>query len=87
MTLSAREISQLRQIVSIAEKLIAAADGRKPAGVRSKKPAISATRRRRSGKELAAFRKLLKSERKRGVPVAELAREHGISPAYIYMIK
>jgi hypothetical protein len=44
-------------------------------------------RRRRSGKELVAFKKLLKSERRRGVPVAELARQHGISSAYIYMIK
>ena len=36
--------------------------------------------------ELIAFRKMLKAERKRGVPVSKLAQEHGISPAYIYQI-
>ncbi|MEY3552734.1 MAG: hypothetical protein RL735_1082, partial [Pseudomonadota bacterium] len=35
----------------------------------------------------AAFRKMLLSERKRGTPVAELARKHGITTAYIYQLK
>ncbi len=42
---------------------------------------------RRSKKEAAALKRLLKSERKAGVPVAELAKKHGISPAYIYMLQ
>ena len=44
-------------------------------------------RKRRSKKEAAALKKLLKAERKAGVPVAELAKKHGISPAYIYMLQ
>ena len=30
------------------------------------------------------FRKALKSERKRGVPVTALARKYGVTTAYIY---
>jgi hypothetical protein len=44
------------------------------------------TRIRRSGKELAQFRRMLRDQRKKGIPVAELARQHGISSAYIYML-
>jgi len=36
--------------------------------------------------EAIALKKLLKAERKAGVPVAELAKKHGISTAYIYML-
>ena len=46
-----------------------------------------ATRTRRSKKETIALKKLLKAERKAGVPVAELAEKHGISTAYIYMLR
>lgn len=42
---------------------------------------------RRSKKEVAALKKLLKAERKAGVPVAELAAKHGVSGAYIYMLR
>ena len=35
----------------------------------------------------AVTKKLLKAERKAGVPVAELAEKHGISTAYIYMLR
>ena len=45
------------------------------------------TRTRRSKKEAMALKKLLKAERKAGVPVAELAEKHGISTAYIYMLR
>ncbi len=45
------------------------------------------TRTRRSKKEAIALKKLLKAERKAGVPVAELAAKHGISTAYIYMLR
>ena len=45
------------------------------------------TRTRRSKKDTIALKKLLKAERKAGVPVAELAEKHGISTAYIYMLK
>ncbi len=33
------------------------------------------------------MKKLLKAERKKGVSVAKLAELHGVSKAYIYMVK
>ena len=50
-------------------------------------PPSGGKRTRRSGKDLAAFRKMLKTERKKGTPVAELAKQHGISQAYIYQLR
>jgi hypothetical protein len=47
----------------------------------------SVSRIRRSKNEVLALKKLLKSERKAGVPVAELAAKHGVSSAYIYMLR
>jgi hypothetical protein len=44
-------------------------------------------RTRRSKKEVTALKKLLKAERMAGVPVAELAAKHGVSSAYIYMLR
>jgi hypothetical protein len=88
MPLSAKEITQLRKMITIAEKLIAAAPpprrGR-PAKTRLDIPSRP-KRIRRSGKDLVAFRKMLIAERKKGTPVAELARTHGISAAYIYQL-
>jgi hypothetical protein len=89
MSLSARELAQLRQIIKIAEQLIAKADTVKVSAKKdaAKSPPGAKTKRsRRSGKELVAFRKMLKAERKRGVSVAELAKTHGISSAYIYQL-
>jgi hypothetical protein len=87
MSLSPREASQLQKLIKIAQALLASADNvSTKAEPASRKPENS-KRLRRSGKELAAFQKLLKAERKRGVPVAEMARKHGISSAYIYMLK
>jgi hypothetical protein len=86
--MNGQERKKLRRIISIAEELIASSPkpqrGR-PAG--SSNGTEPTKRIRRSGKELVQFRKMLKAEQKRGVPVGELARKHGISPAYIYMIK
>jgi hypothetical protein len=85
MSLSKREISQLKKLVALAQGLIDKAEAT-PADQKTATP--SATKRiRRSGKELAAFKKMLKAERKRGVPAAELAKQHGISMAYIYTLK
>lgn len=89
MSLSTREIDRLRQIIKIAEQLIAKAEVVK-GPVKKDAAKLSAApkgkRSRRSGKELVAFRKMLKTERKRGVAVAELAKTHGISSAYIYQL-
>ena len=87
MSLSPREINQLRKIVQIAEKLIAkGAEPKEAAKPKAAKAAPAGKRMRRSGPALVAFRKMLKAERKRGVSVADLAKKHGISPAYIYQL-
>jgi hypothetical protein len=89
--MSAREISKLRRIIKIAEQLIALNPkprrGRPPSLVKGEAKSRSGSKRvRRTGSELVQFRRMLKSERKRGVSVSELARKHGISSAYIYML-
>jgi hypothetical protein len=85
--LSSNELAQLKKLVAIAEKLIANAEPPKRGRPKVGAKAPTNRRVRRSGKDLAAFRKMLKSERKKGVPVADLARDHGISAAYIYQLK
>jgi DNA-binding IscR family transcriptional regulator len=85
MSLSPHEIAELRKIVSIAEKILAKA----MAPMKRAKLATSTKPRknpRRKGRELVAFRKTVLAERKRGIPVAEIARKHGITPNYIYQI-
>lgn len=86
MSLSAQEIAKLRRIISLAEKMIA--NGQEAVSFRrgTASDENSGKRIRRTGQELARFRKMLKAERKKGVPVAELARKHGVSSAYIYML-
>ena len=92
MVLYARDVAILRQIISLAEKLIAetpkAKRGR-PAVHRTNfgNEAAKQKRVRRTGKELAKFRKTLKVERRKGVTVAELARKHNVSTAYIYGLR
>ena len=85
MSLSTQELSQLKKLVALAQGLIDTAEAA-PADQKTATP--SATKRiRRTGKELVAFRKMLKAERKRGVTAADLAKEHGVSMAYIYTLK
>lgn len=92
MALHASEVSKLRRIIALAEKLIAESPKPKrgrPAlsnGNGAEKKRANGKRIRRTGRELVQFRKMLKAERKRGVSVAELARKHNISPAYIYLL-
>ena len=73
---------KLRKIAASLEELATALESF-PAGNGKSAP----TRTRRSRKEAIALKKLLKAERKAGVPVAELAEKHGISTAYIYMLR
>ena len=85
--MNGQELNKLRRIISIAEKLIAASPKPKrgrPFGSTNKRK--TGKRIRRNGKELVQFRKMLKAQRKRGVPVADLARKYGISTAYIYTL-
>ena len=81
---------KLRKIAASLEELATAIEAMPAAGKKSF-PAgngkSAATRTRRSKKEAIALKKLLKAERKAGVPVAELAEKHGISTAYIYMLR
>ena len=70
---------KLRKIAASLEELATALESF-PAG----NGKSAATRTRRSRKEAIALKKLLKAERKAGVPVADLAKKHGISTAYIY---
>ena len=82
MVLTKSEIAKLNRIMKLAGQLVQ----------RSKVPSKpqrangKTTRTRRTGRELIAFRKMLKVERRKGIPVAALARKHGVSSAYIYML-
>ena len=79
---------KLRKLAASLEELATAleAQGNKPVS-NGKSGNTASTRMRRSKKEAAQLKKLLKAERKAGVPGAELARKHGISTAYIYMLQ
>lgn len=79
MSLTTKEAAQLRKIITLAEGLLADAGK-----ITSGKSAGGG--RRRSGKELEAFRKMLKQERKSGASVSALAKKHGVTPSYIYQI-
>ena len=61
-----------------------------PKAPKAPKPAApkkaAAKRTRRTGDELVAFRQMLSDERNGGMPVAALAKQHGVSTAYIYSI-
>ena len=87
MSFTVQDLSKLNRIIKLAEKLIEngfkrSANGRNGNAQR----ANGSTRKRRTGRELAQFRKMLKAERQKGIPVAEMARKHGISTAYIYLL-
>jgi hypothetical protein len=81
MSLSQRQMKQLEKIVALASNILTEAS---KSGASEKN--ASTKRIRRSGKELVAFRKMLKAERKKGVSVVELAKIHGVSTAYIYQL-
>jgi hypothetical protein len=86
MSLTNKEMTELKKIVARANELISNATGKVASTAKSSACRSIASGRRRTGKELEAFRKMLKAERKAGIPVAQLAKKHGISPAYIYQI-
>ena len=83
MSLTAKEVTELRKIVARAKELIVKAEG---ASVKPTSRRSTSVRVRRSGKDLVTFRRMLKAERKAGVPVAQLAKKHGVTPSYIYQI-
>lgn len=79
---------QLRKIISSLEQIATALEnqGSVPSGKRTNGKSAPG-RTRRTKKQVAELKKLLKAERKAGVPVAELAEQHGVSTAYIYMLR
>ena len=90
MATHVQQMARLKRIIILAEKLIAETPNPKTgrpakASARTKLPG-GKTRTRRTGKELIAFRKMLKAERSKGVSAAALAKKHGISQAYIYLL-
>jgi len=89
MALSKRQVSQLQKIVETVQAILAAEakQGSQPSKQKAASRApVGKTGSRRSGKELAAFRKALRVERKSGVPVAEIAKRHKVSKSYIYQL-
>ena len=86
MSLTAKEVAELKKIVARANELITKANGKEMTKVKSSARRSVSVKNRRSGKELESFKKMLKAERKAGVPVAQIAKKHGITPAYIYQM-
>ena len=82
MSKSATIAKKLRKMAASLEELATAIESFPAGNGKSASP-----RKRRSKKDAAALKKLLKAERKAGVPVAELAAKHGVSSAYIYMLR
>lgn len=80
MALTSKELKELETLLRRAQELL------KRATSSSNGKATTSTRIRRSGKDLIAFRKAIRAERKAGVPVAKIAQKHGVSPAYIYQL-
>ncbi len=84
MALSQKHEAQLLKIAAALQEIVTTAKDI-PAGANVSQYPL--TRTRRVGKELVEFRKLLKKERKAGVPVAELAAKHGVTSSYIYQLR
>ncbi len=85
MSLTTQQKNQLKKIIEMANQLLLEAEGKPSGGSRSDKSEPT-TRVRRSGAELIRFRKQLKSDRKAGIPVAELAKKYGVTSSYIYQL-
>jgi len=82
LALTRAEISKLNRVIKLVERVLDDDVRSVKAGrANGKKPRI-----RRTGRDLIQFRRMLKAERKKGTPVSVIARKHGISTAYIYML-
>jgi len=82
MKLTTNEIAKLNKVIAALQTIVVQHSKSGNAATLKK----SAQRIRRSGRELVAFRKMLIAERKKGIPVATLAKRHRISSAYIYQL-
>lgn len=84
MQLTKKQISQLIKILETTQQILADASREVPsAGSRED----GGVRTRRTGKDLVAFKKAVKAERKAGATVAELARKYGVTPSYLYQLR
>ncbi len=86
MALTAREVTELKKIVARAQELIIKAEGSHRAQAKGTARRSTSVRTRWSGKDLVAFRRMLKAERKAGLPVVQIAKKHGVTPSYIYQL-
>jgi hypothetical protein len=82
MALTATQKKEIRRLIELLSQLLEEPTGKKQVVKKG-----NGKRVRRSGAELTSFLKKLKSERKAGVPVAELAKKYGVTPSYIYQIQ
>lgn len=84
MQLSKKQISQLIKILETTQQILADASRERPSsGTREQ----TGTRTRRTGKDLVAFKKAIKAERKAGASVADLSRKYGVTPSYLYQLR
>lgn len=84
MQLTKKQISQLIKILETTQQILADAN-REVSSSGSR--AEAGTRTRRTGKDLVAFKKAVKAERKAGASVAELAQKYGVTPSYLYQLR
>lgn len=80
MSLTKRQDQQLQKIIKLVEAF------RREAG-KTTPMARSSGRKRRSRADAQKMRRDILAARAKGVSVAKLAEKHGVSSAYIYMIK
>jgi hypothetical protein len=81
MALGKRHVNALRKLVAAIDRLIANTEREM-----AKAAAKSKGRPRRKKKDVAALRRLLRTERKRGASAATLAKRHKISVNYVYLL-
>jgi len=96
INLTKRQIGKLREVVALVDALIDHAEaslksGKSPmlriASDRRRLGEIRSVRHRRSAADAERMRADVLAKRAKGVPVTKLARDYGVSTAYIYMIK
>lgn len=84
MSLSNKQIQKLEAIIAGAQALLSETKARSSGRSSQKTPSAQSVRR--TGKALVAFRRMVVSERKKGIPAAEIARKHNVSTVYIYKL-
>lgn len=97
MAFTAKETKQIAEIVQSAsallEEVLRSLNGAQLSrGARAKLNGgaddrhKASTRKRRTGRELAEFKKTIKAERRNGATASMLAKKYGVSENYIYQL-